>query len=147
MAKLGFLGLGIMGYPMARNLARAGHQVVAFTRNGLAHVLFNARKYADAAQSFLQAARLFDRLDQTGDALTASLWEIESWARTGDHPRALHRLEIFRTAVARRDALDPFVVQQLEQALSGRDPDLPKVSEIRSRAEEEIRQKLEARAG
>jgi 3-hydroxyisobutyrate dehydrogenase/2-hydroxy-3-oxopropionate reductase len=27
MAKLGFLGLGIMGYPMARNLARAGHEV------------------------------------------------------------------------------------------------------------------------
>jgi 3-hydroxyisobutyrate dehydrogenase-like beta-hydroxyacid dehydrogenase len=27
MAKLGFLGLGLMGYPMARNLARAGHQV------------------------------------------------------------------------------------------------------------------------
>src|SRR5689334_7396342 len=27
MAKLGFLGLGLMGYPMARNLLRAGHQV------------------------------------------------------------------------------------------------------------------------
>lgn len=27
MAKLGFLGLGIMGYPMARNLMRAGHEV------------------------------------------------------------------------------------------------------------------------
>jgi 3-hydroxyisobutyrate dehydrogenase-like beta-hydroxyacid dehydrogenase len=27
MAKLGFLGLGTMGYPMARNLLRAGHQV------------------------------------------------------------------------------------------------------------------------
>jgi 3-hydroxyisobutyrate dehydrogenase-like beta-hydroxyacid dehydrogenase len=27
MAKLGFLGLGLMGYPMARNLMRAGHEV------------------------------------------------------------------------------------------------------------------------
>jgi 3-hydroxyisobutyrate dehydrogenase/2-hydroxy-3-oxopropionate reductase len=27
MAKLGFLGLGIMGYPMARNLQQAGHDV------------------------------------------------------------------------------------------------------------------------
>src|SRR5262245_56366693 len=27
MAKLGFLGLGTMGYPMARNLLRAGHEV------------------------------------------------------------------------------------------------------------------------
>lgn len=31
MAKLGFLGLGIMGYPMARNLARAGHEVAVWS--------------------------------------------------------------------------------------------------------------------
>jgi 3-hydroxyisobutyrate dehydrogenase-like beta-hydroxyacid dehydrogenase len=31
MAQLGFLGLGIMGYPMARNLLRAGHQVALWS--------------------------------------------------------------------------------------------------------------------
>jgi 3-hydroxyisobutyrate dehydrogenase-like beta-hydroxyacid dehydrogenase len=31
MAKLGYLGLGIMGYPMARNLLRAGHQLWAWS--------------------------------------------------------------------------------------------------------------------
>jgi 3-hydroxyisobutyrate dehydrogenase/2-hydroxy-3-oxopropionate reductase len=31
MANLGFLGLGLMGYPMARNLARAGHQVAVWS--------------------------------------------------------------------------------------------------------------------
>jgi 3-hydroxyisobutyrate dehydrogenase-like beta-hydroxyacid dehydrogenase len=31
MAKLGFLGLGLMGYPMARNLVRAGHQVAVWS--------------------------------------------------------------------------------------------------------------------
>src|SRR5882672_10368082 len=31
MAKLGFLGLGIMGYPMARNLLRAGHNVALWS--------------------------------------------------------------------------------------------------------------------
>ena len=31
MAKLGFLGLGIMGYPMARNLRRAGHDVAVWS--------------------------------------------------------------------------------------------------------------------
>jgi 3-hydroxyisobutyrate dehydrogenase-like beta-hydroxyacid dehydrogenase len=31
MAKLGFLGLGIMGYPMARNLIRGGHQVALWS--------------------------------------------------------------------------------------------------------------------
>jgi 3-hydroxyisobutyrate dehydrogenase/2-hydroxy-3-oxopropionate reductase len=33
MAKLGFLGLGIMGYPMARNLLRAGHEVAVWSHN------------------------------------------------------------------------------------------------------------------
>lgn len=31
MAKLGFLGLGLMGYPMAQNLLRAGHQVALWS--------------------------------------------------------------------------------------------------------------------
>jgi 3-hydroxyisobutyrate dehydrogenase/2-hydroxy-3-oxopropionate reductase len=31
MANLGFLGLGIMGYPMARNLARAGHSLAVWS--------------------------------------------------------------------------------------------------------------------
>lgn len=31
MAKLGFLGLGIMGYPMARNLIQAGHDVAVWS--------------------------------------------------------------------------------------------------------------------
>jgi len=34
MAKLGFLGLGIMGYPMARNLLRAGHEVALWSHTG-----------------------------------------------------------------------------------------------------------------
>ncbi|HWE51416.1 MAG TPA: NAD(P)-dependent oxidoreductase [Bryobacteraceae bacterium] len=31
MAKLGFLGLGLMGYPMARNLIKAGHDVALWS--------------------------------------------------------------------------------------------------------------------
>ena len=34
MANLGFLGLGIMGYPMARNLARAGNKVAVWSHTG-----------------------------------------------------------------------------------------------------------------
>ena len=33
MAKLAFLGLGVMGYPMARNLMRAGHEVALWSNN------------------------------------------------------------------------------------------------------------------
>jgi 3-hydroxyisobutyrate dehydrogenase-like beta-hydroxyacid dehydrogenase len=41
MAKLGFLGLGLMGYPMARNLLRAGHEVALWS-----HTAEKARKLA-----------------------------------------------------------------------------------------------------
>ena len=41
MAKLGFLGLGLMGYPMARNLMRAGHEVALWS-----HTAEKARKLA-----------------------------------------------------------------------------------------------------
>jgi 3-hydroxyisobutyrate dehydrogenase/2-hydroxy-3-oxopropionate reductase len=41
MANLGFLGLGLMGYPMARNLLRAGHQVALWS-----HTTEKARKLA-----------------------------------------------------------------------------------------------------
>ena len=43
MAKLGFLGLGIMGYPMARNLRRAGHGLWAWS-----HTAAKAEKLAEA---------------------------------------------------------------------------------------------------
>ncbi|OUS33436.1 oxidoreductase, partial [Rhodobacterales bacterium 56_14_T64] len=32
MAKIAFLGLGVMGYPMAGHLQAAGHQVTVFNR-------------------------------------------------------------------------------------------------------------------
>ncbi|HZL56023.1 MAG TPA: NAD(P)-dependent oxidoreductase [Bryobacteraceae bacterium] len=34
MAKLGFLGLGLMGYPMAQNLRKAGHEVAVWSHTG-----------------------------------------------------------------------------------------------------------------
>lgn len=33
MAKVTFLGLGVMGYPMAGHLARKGHQVTVYNRS------------------------------------------------------------------------------------------------------------------
>lgn len=41
MARLGYLGLGLMGYPMARNLIRAGHEVALWS-----HTLEKARRLA-----------------------------------------------------------------------------------------------------
>ncbi|WP_232467095.1 NAD(P)-binding domain-containing protein, partial [Alcaligenes faecalis] len=31
--KVAFIGLGVMGYPMAGHLAQAGHQVTVYNRN------------------------------------------------------------------------------------------------------------------
>ena len=42
MAKLAFLGLGVMGYPMAGHLASAGHEVCVYNRTAE-----KARKWAD----------------------------------------------------------------------------------------------------
>jgi 3-hydroxyisobutyrate dehydrogenase-like beta-hydroxyacid dehydrogenase len=44
MAKLGFLGLGIMGYPMARNLLQAGHEVGLWS-----HTSAKAKQLAEAS--------------------------------------------------------------------------------------------------
>lgn len=50
MAKLGFLGLGLMGYPMARNLKRAGHDVAVWS-----HTADKARKLASEEQALFCA--------------------------------------------------------------------------------------------
>ena len=34
MAKVAFIGLGVMGYPMAGHLVKAGHEVAVFNRTG-----------------------------------------------------------------------------------------------------------------
>ncbi|MFN0165939.1 MAG: NAD(P)-dependent oxidoreductase [Bryobacteraceae bacterium] len=53
MAKLGFLGLGIMGYPMARNLMRAGHEVAVWS-----HTADKAQQLATAENGrFCQTPR------------------------------------------------------------------------------------------
>jgi 3-hydroxyisobutyrate dehydrogenase-like beta-hydroxyacid dehydrogenase len=53
MAKLGFLGLGLMGCPMARNLLRAGHEVALWS-----HTTEKARRLAaEAGGRFCETPR------------------------------------------------------------------------------------------
>jgi tetratricopeptide (TPR) repeat protein len=118
--------------------------LLAFTRHGLASLMFSVGRYGDAAKAFGQARSLFHDLRQVGDALIASLYEIESWARSGDTARAIHRLNVFRAEVDRREALDAFIVGQMGEALSGRIPDFERVAELRRRAEEMLRESLKS---
>lgn len=151
LARLGRLDEARREYSRAlRRLSRERHvSILPFIRHGLAIVLVSAGRHRDAASSFHQAARLFGGLGLVGDALTASLWEIESWARSGDADRALHRLEIFRSSIARPEALealDPFIVGQLEEALLGRAVDFERLGQLRQEAQKRIREKLRVRA-
>jgi tetratricopeptide (TPR) repeat protein len=131
-----------------RSVSRDRHAAwVAYIRNGLALVLFQAGNYRGAALAFLQTSRLFRDVGNTANALTASLYEIESWALCGQPARAAQRFEIFRTEVARHDALDPVIVRQLEAVLSGGDPNLEEVAALRRSAGQMLRERLEMKAG
>ena len=60
MAKLGFLGLGLMGYPMARNLARAGHQVAVWSNTASKAQQLASEEKATACASPKQVAEQAD---------------------------------------------------------------------------------------
>ena len=50
--KLAFLGLGVMGYPMAGHLARAGHEVTVYNRTAA-----KAAKWVDDVRRQQRARR------------------------------------------------------------------------------------------
>ena len=60
MAKLGFLGLGLMGYPMARNLLRAGHSVALWSNTAAKAVELAAESGGVACATPAEVARLAD---------------------------------------------------------------------------------------
>src|SRR5258708_18568646 len=60
MAKLGFLGLGLMGYPMARNLLKAGHQVAVWSYTASKAKQLAAEEKAVACDSPKQVAEQAD---------------------------------------------------------------------------------------
>src|SRR5579875_2986493 len=57
MAKLGFLGLGLMGYPMARNLLKAGHEVAVWSNTASKAQKLAAENGAKACATPADAAR------------------------------------------------------------------------------------------
>lgn len=144
LLKMGRLDEARREYARAlRRVSRERHPaLVALIRHGLAEILFSARRYREAARSFAQATRLYRDLGLMANALTASLFEIESWALSGEVARAWHRFQIFQAEVTRHDALDPSILLELQKALSGRNPDLRKVAELRQHAEEFLRERL-----
>jgi 3-hydroxyisobutyrate dehydrogenase-like beta-hydroxyacid dehydrogenase len=57
MQRLAFIGLGVMGFPMAGHLARAGHPVTVFNRDGEKARRWSAQHGGEAATSAAAAVR------------------------------------------------------------------------------------------
>lgn len=57
MTQTAFIGLGVMGYPMAGHLKRAGHAVVVFNRNGARADAWVGEYGGSAARTPAEAAR------------------------------------------------------------------------------------------
>ncbi|HNC70415.1 MAG TPA: NAD(P)-binding domain-containing protein, partial [Pseudomonadales bacterium] len=57
MARLAFIGLGVMGYPMAAHLARAGHSLRVFNRTPARAERWVAEFGGERASSPAQATR------------------------------------------------------------------------------------------
>jgi 3-hydroxyisobutyrate dehydrogenase-like beta-hydroxyacid dehydrogenase len=57
MAKLGFLGLGLMGYPMAHNLLKAGHEVAVWSNTASKPQLLAKEAGAKACATPAEVAR------------------------------------------------------------------------------------------
>ena len=113
---------------------------IAFIRHGLANSMFSAGRYREAAAAFGRAARLNRELGLLDIALTAALYEIESWARSGDSGRAAHRFDIWMEEITRHGALDTSLARSLERALAGED--LGAVADLRQEAEGMLRERL-----
>jgi 3-hydroxyisobutyrate dehydrogenase len=69
--KVGFLGLGIMGTPMALNLVRGGHEVVVWSRTPSKCVPLRdaGATVADSVASVFEDARVVITMLSTGDAI------------------------------------------------------------------------------
>ncbi|MEY4681463.1 MAG: NAD(P)-dependent oxidoreductase [Alphaproteobacteria bacterium] len=57
MAKIAFLGLGVMGFPMAGHLAKAGHEVTVYNRTAAKAEAWAAKHKGRAAATPAEAAR------------------------------------------------------------------------------------------
>lgn len=137
LAKLGRLDEARREYArVLRRLSRKEHRsFLASVRHGLAEVLFGAGRYRQAAHSLIAARRLYVECGMRASVLAAWLFEVESWARSGDLVRAREAFEAFQSAVAADISMDSSTARQIEKALSGLNPDFTNIADLRREAE------------
>src|SRR3546814_1993315 len=96
MAKIAYIGLGIMGAPMAGHLVRAGHDVTVFNRSMAKTRAWVEKHGGEAAVSPAQAAQEADIVIScvgTDDDLTAiTLGQDGAFRRSEEHTSELQSL-------------------------------------------------------
>jgi tetratricopeptide (TPR) repeat protein len=107
----------------------------ALIRTGLAELLFREGRFADAAVVAGRAAAATASIGMVGFSLKVRLLEIESYIRAGEKGRAMERLEGFRRDVSHHNSLDAALLRQIRSAISGRSPNLERLTALRQRAE------------
>src|SRR5690348_16406648 len=108
--KVAFIGLGVMGFPMAGHLAKAGHEVTVFNRSadkakrwGETHEGRVADTVADAVQGAEIVALCVGNDDDVRDVVGAALPALTKGAIIVDHTTASAKLarEMAKDAAAR----------------------------------------------
>jgi tetratricopeptide (TPR) repeat protein len=128
-----------------RHLSRNEHRSwLGYVRVGFAEALFAAGRFAEAARSAGRAAKVFSDCQLRAQSLTATLLEVESWARHGDRARAQHRLSLFWVEVERDGHLDQVILEDLAEALSGSNPNFEKLATFRELASDQIQERYRA---
>src|SRR5579872_217259 len=97
--KVAFIGLGVMGYPMARHLARAGHEVAVFNRTRARaerwageHGGRALATVAEAAEGRELVALCVGRDDDVREVMEALLPALQAGAIVVDHTTASAKL-------------------------------------------------------
>lgn len=120
---------------------------LGYLRIGLAETLFAAGRFSEAAVSSARAAEVFRNSGLRANAYIATMMEIESWARHGRLERARHRLDLLQREVSRDQALDPTMLNEISDALSGANPDFERLAALRLQAEDLLRQEGSEKTG
>ncbi len=130
-----------------RRLPRSGRPMLhAVLRWNLARTLFEGGNYDQAAPGFGSAASLFEGQGARGDALLALFFQVESLVRGQAAPRARSLLAGFRRRAEQLGVPSASTLKELDDALSGRKPDLASLVRLRGEVCETLRDRVGAAA-
>lgn len=112
-----------------RRFSQGEHRSLrGFVLEGLANLLSDSGRHREAAIAYERAAGSYRDSGLRANALLAAPLQIESWARSGDRPRARHRLELLRAELA-SERLDASVLSDIERAIEHASSNAEAISE------------------